>query len=113
MRVIDINNVFQHARVAEQAQTQMQHAQEFAQVLLADEAQSARQAQLNSVRDVKDMQNPVIESDVSKDLEGEGRLLVDQLGGLTKRRKRRILIEPTAQVVWTPEGKGRYIDIAV
>lgn len=63
MRIMDIQSVVQNARVAEQVQAQVQQAQEFAKTLLAQESQNERQQQLSTVRNVKEAENPRIESE--------------------------------------------------
>lgn len=73
MRIIDIQSVLQHARVAEQAQTQMQHAQEFAQSAFAREAQAARELLMGTVRDTKQLEGKIIEPDERQEKHSTGR----------------------------------------
>jgi len=60
---MDIQSVMQNARVVEQAQAQVQQAQEFAKTLLAQEDQNERQQQLSTVRNIKETDNPRVESE--------------------------------------------------
>ena len=109
MRPIDLRNVIQNARVVEQAQAQMQHAQEFAQSLLAKENQDARQQSLNTVRNVKESQDRRVEADEHRKQNSDENPTEQE----ERQQNQSEVVGETDQEEQGVEAEGKHIDIVV